>query len=229
MLRWSHGNTKLAKTGALLGFQVWSFNLPAFESSMGFRVCPGAASCAAICYAQQGWFHRSVVAGLREDNLAELRRCGNRVPAIAKLLRELVAGLPDVVGGVRLHDSGDFYSRHYLEAWMRTIAADPGRVYYAYTKSVPLFRGLDLPANFRLVYSEGGRWDDQIPDGAPRARIFATHEERIAAGYVDGNGDEGDLPAIRGDARVGLVYHGAHNEGRVDSELRQGLLFSGAA
>jgi hypothetical protein len=67
-----------------------------------------------------------------------------------------------------------------------------------------MFKGMAIPDNFRVTYSFGGKFDSQI-DG-PNARIFATLDERIAAGYVDGN--ESDMPAILGEHNIGLVYHG---------------------
>jgi len=203
-LRWSTGNRKLAKTGDLLGTQVWSFNLPAFRSDDGFRVCPGSGACSTVCYAQQGWYNRDVVAGLREENLRILREA----PDMVVLLRDLVAALPDGVGAIRLHDSGDFFSAAYLDAWLAAIRGNPARTFYAYTKSVPLVTRVVIPTNLSVVYSEGGRFDRLIPVGAPRSRIFADHRSREAAGWSDGNGIEADLPAIRGDKRVGLVYHG---------------------
>lgn len=37
-------------------------------------------------------------------------------------------------------------------------------------------------------------------------RIFESVEARQRAGYIDGNGS--DLPAINGQRRIGLVFHG---------------------
>ena len=39
---------------------------------------------------------------------------------------------------VRLHDSGDFYSQEYLDAWKAVAKALPDMVFYAYTKSLHL-------------------------------------------------------------------------------------------
>lgn len=222
-LRWSMGNRKINKTGALLSTSAVSFNLPAFKSEDGFRVCPGSGTCSKVCYARQGWFNRSVVAGLREDNLAVLRAAADP----AQLLQALVDELAPDVGLIRLHDSGDFYSRAYLDAWLTVIRSAPSKLFYAYTKSIPIVLPAvaagDIPDNLKLVYSEGGRWDHLIPEDAPHSRIFANHARREAAGWIDGNGDEADLPAIRGDKRIGLVYHGGSRDTGV---LDQTELFS---
>jgi len=70
-----------------------------------------------------------------------------------------------------------------------------------------MFKGIDLPSNFRVTYSFGGKWDKKI-DG-PNSRIFPTLDDRIKAGYVDGN--DSDMPAILGEHNIGLVYHGVKN------------------
>jgi hypothetical protein len=56
------------------------------------------------------------------------------------------------------------------------------------------------------VQSLGGKYDDQVDLTKPHSRIFSTDEDRINAGYVDGNIN--DLPAILGDVKIGLTYHG---------------------
>jgi len=58
-----------------------------------------------------------------------------------------------------------------------------------------------------VTYSFGGKWDKKI-DG-PNSRIFPTLDDRIKAGYVDGN--DSDMPAILGEHNIGLVYHGVKN------------------
>jgi hypothetical protein len=80
--------------------------------------------------------------------------------------------------------------------------------FYAYTKSMHL----DLtgaPANFKVTQSLGGKHDALVNLGKPHSRIFSTDDDRIAAGYVDGNVD--DSPAIEGVVSIGLVYHGVKN------------------
>jgi hypothetical protein len=107
---------------------------------------------------------------------------------------------------VRLHDSGDFYSQEYLDAWKKIAQALPDMVFYAYTKSLHLDLYSDKPENFKLVQSLGGVYDKRVDTEKPHSRIFASDVARIAAGYVDGNVN--DVPAIEGVTRIGLVYHG---------------------
>jgi hypothetical protein len=122
-------------------------------------------------------------------------------------LDEAVKKVTKTVAVIRLHDSGDFFKKWYVEAWVEVIKRHPNILFYAYTKSFPMFKGIDLPSNFRVTYSFGGKWDKKI-DG-PNSRIFPTLDDRIKAGYVDGN--DSDMPAILGEHNIGLVYHGVKN------------------
>ena len=62
------------------------------------------------------------------------------------------------------------------------------------------------PENFRITFSEGGKMDHLLDKELPHSRIFSTVAARVAAGYVDGN--KSDLPAMNGEQKIGLVYHG---------------------
>lgn len=53
---------------------------------------------------------------------------------------------------LRIHESGDFYSQEYLNAWYTLARTFPAITFYAYTKSFHLdFAG--RPANMRLIAS----------------------------------------------------------------------------
>jgi hypothetical protein len=107
---------------------------------------------------------------------------------------------------VRIHDSGDFHSQAYLDAWKDAARFFPNVTFYAYTKSLHLDLHNNLPYNFKLVQSLGGKYDERVNLDHSHSRIFSDHDARIAAGYEDGNVD--DMPAINGEIKIGLVYHG---------------------
>lgn len=196
-LKWSLSNTKLKKTDTA------SFNLPAFRSADGFHVCPQAGACATMCYARQGRYVMPQVAKPREINLKIVRA---DLGQFERLLLADLAQLRKPV--VRVHDSGDFFSQGYLDVWCRAAAAFPEKRFYAYTKSLHLdFKG--VPPNFQIIQSCGGLMDAKIDKSKSHSRIFRSHSARRAAGYVDGNVNDG--PAIRGEKRIGLVYHGSRN------------------
>lgn len=196
-LKWSFGNEKLKKLDTV------SFNLPAYESADGFKVCPKAGACATVCYARQGRYLMPNVAVAREANLKVVRGDLSRFKALA--LSDL-KGIKNKI--VRIHDSGDFFSQPYMNAWFWIAAHFPEKKFYAYTKSLHLdWSG--CPGNFQLIQSVGGLLDKKINPKESHSRIFATVEDRIEAGYVDGNLN--DQPAIDGVTRIGLVYHGTRH------------------
>lgn len=195
VLRWSFGNAKLKRTRTV------SFNLPAFKSAEGFKVCPGAGICAGVCYARQGRYMLPEVKHAREINLAIVRA------DLALFERLAISDLERIRQKiVRVHDSGDFFSQDYLAAWFRVIAHFPDRRFYCYSKSLHLDWS-DCPRNFRRVQSMGGRFDPLIDIEQPHTRIFVSHHERRAAGYLDGN--HTDRHAQNGTIRIGFVYHGS--------------------
>ncbi len=207
-LKWSAGNEKLKKLDTI------SFNLPAFRSADGFHVCPKAGGCATLCYARQGRFMMPAVAATREFNLAKVR--GD----LSVFVREATEDLSKIKNTIiRVHDSGDFFSQEYMDAWFSIARAFPKKKFYAYTKSLHL-QWRKAPKNFQIIQSVGGLLDERIDKKHSHSRIFATVSDRKRAGYVDGN--KNDQPAIDGVKKIGLVYHGTRNlkEGQV-AWLRQ--------
>jgi len=218
-LKFSYQNEKLKRTEGHIEGRIRSFNLPAWKSEDGFTVCPGAGSCRAFCYARKGWFGMSWVKKPREHNLQLLRACGDDVAGLAAKLSEGLASLPKTVTTIRLHDSGDFYSQPYLEAWLSVIRDHPHLTFYTFTKSVLFFKGVQLPENFKVTYSEGGKFDAEIPPRGSRARVFLPVDDLSeGSGWVDGGGPAGDLPAIQGEPQIGLRLHGV---GKVTPSLVQ--------
>ena len=198
ILKWSRDNTKVSKLDAV------SFGIPAYRSEDGFKTCPQAGACAAVCYARQGTYTFSVVKQAREYNLAYFRLKGfiNFVNSAIEDLNRIRAKY------VRVHDSGDFFNQRYLDAWGAIAWAMPEKTFYAYTKSIHLDFSR-MPKNFKITQSMGGKLDDSIDESLSHSRIFSSHKAMKAAGYVDGNVN--DLPAIKGVNKIGLVYHGVKN------------------
>ena len=209
---WSSGNEKLNKTA-----KAWTkrfktkarfvgFNIPRLKSKTGRRTCPYAGACADVCYADQGRMGMPMAINSRERNLDLI--LSMTMPKFRDAALEDL-GRMRTTTHVRIHDSGDFYSRAYYQAWIEIAEQAPDLIFYAYTKSIP-FLDWDLhPNNFRIVQSLGGRRDHEIDRYRPHSRIFPTQRERKSEGYCDGN--ISDLPAVLGQRRIGLVYHGTRN------------------
>lgn len=196
------GNRDLARAGTY----VWS--LPALRATMPdgstMMTCPNAGVCAAPCYARHGTYR------FRNVREAHLRNLVATLDA-ERWTEEMVAELahPRFDGAwTRIHDSGDFYSRRYAEAWCEIAARSPLTTFYAYSKEVSLLKALRdewrIPPNLHIIYSLGGKEDHLVDRDRDRhADVFPTLEALLAAGYHDQADD--DRLAVLGPIRVGIV------------------------
>lgn len=160
-----------------------------------------------LCYARQGAYRFPGVKARHEANLVMTLDDlpGWEEQMTAELQHKRYQGR-----WVRCHDAGDFYSAEYTEAWMRVMRAAPGVRFYAYTKSVSLFREVvepDPPENFKWVYSLGGREDHLIDLTVERhVDIFPDEDSLAEAGYTSrGQAEEGCLVSVLGPQRIGIA------------------------
>ncbi len=205
-IKWTTGNEKLNKDNGGI-YNIVGYGIPAdydFEvNGVKMNTCPSALACRAICYAKQGSYRWKTVKAAREYNLhMSLRE--DFVNLVIEDLKRMKK-----VNVVRIHDSGDMYSEEYYNKWCDIAKALPHLIFYAYTKSVDFDLYSNKPENMRITQSLGGKHDNLVNLGLPHSRIFATVEDSIKAGYVDGNSN--DLPAIEGVTNIALVYHGNKN------------------
>jgi hypothetical protein len=211
-------NAKIRKSGKKHGISLYNFGIPAYKSQSGLITCPAAGSCAKGCYAQQGAYVFGNVKPVFEWRL----KVTQSDEFVSLMQAELDAAKRKAAKRgqrvvIRIHDSGDFYNVPYLKRWLAVIEANADVQFYAYTKQVRLFKRLETPANFRLIFSEGGLFDSEIDLNKFHSRVFRTHEELHAAGYADASED--DLVAgIGANPRIGLVYHGAASKEFTTSE-----------
>ncbi len=186
-------NSKLKKTSNLNGLRVFNFGIPAQDT------CLWAGDCKKFCYASKGAYIWSNVKPAFQRRLDATRQ--NDFPEV--MIEEIITKEANVI---RIHDSGDFYSREYLHKWFKVMESMPHVKFYAYSKSLPLLQGVKLPDNFTLIKSEGGKRDDLIDASVDRhARIFKSEAELIASGYA--NASENDLIAIGSNKNIGLIAH----------------------
>jgi len=186
-------NSKLKSTSKATGLRVFNFGIPAQDT------CLWAGECKKYCYASKGAYIWSNVKPAFERRFDATKQ--DNFPQV--MIAEIIKRKASVI---RIHDSGDFYSREYLMKWFKIMEALPSVIFYAYSKSLPLLKGEKLPANFTLIKSEGGKRDDLIDPSVDRhARIFKTEAELIAEGYA--NASENDLIAIGSNPKIGLIAH----------------------
>ena len=195
-------NSKLKKTSKELNKRVFNFGITAYKSVTGKIICPFAKDCIKYCYAQKGAYSWSNVKPAFERRY-ELTKTLSFVPLMIDEIKKKKADF------IRIHDSGDFYSPLYVQKWISIAEALPNVNFYAYTKSHDFFRGLDLPSNLDIIFSEGSKLDKKLNKNTERhASIFNSKEELKKAGYVDAS--KLDLYATKffsKNHKIGLIYH----------------------
>lgn len=152
--RLSEGNKKL-KPNKFVKFLIW--NLPAIVT------CPFATElCRRFCYAIKAERCYPSARKARKDNYSKSLKdsfVNDMVFTISTHLeRRSYKTAKKVV--VRIHESGDFYSKEYTKKWLeiaKHFENNEQVVFMAYTKSVEFFKGEDIPKNMVVRFS---LWDD---------------------------------------------------------------------
>lgn len=194
---------------------IFNFSLPAWVTTLpdgsNFNVCQQAGACAKVCYALNGTYRFPAVKAAHQRNLLLAR--DEEEEFVSQLIAELSAkkfrpknqprdlGLeshdhltPTIqdllthgAAAVRIHDGGDFFSDSYLEAWLEIARTYDDIIFYAYTKEVTRFRrAMDVPDNFLIVYSLGGKEDHLLDlEVDQHADVFPTKEALEEASYFD--------------------------------------------
>ena len=104
-------NSKLKRTSKELGLRVFNFGIPAYKSASGKLTCPFADECVKFCYAKKGAYVWSNVQPAFEKRY-QLSKTNDFIQAMSD---EINKKRPDYV---RVHDSGDYYSKQYLHKWL---------------------------------------------------------------------------------------------------------------
>ena len=111
-------NSKLKKTSKALNLRVFNFGIPAYKSASGKLTCPMADECVKFCYAKKGAYVWSNVQPAFEKRY----QLSKTIEFIHAMNAEIEKKRPD---DVRVHDSGDHYSRSYLAKWKAIAKANP--------------------------------------------------------------------------------------------------------
>ena len=227
MLNFSKGNAKLGKHTLI-------FNLPAGKT------CPGALYCKSFAVVQyngkrkiqdgDNTIFRCFAASSEVQYDAVFQNRRNNMEIIVETLRISVEECAKTIDYalnfhrtkntqlVRIHESGDFFSKAYLDAWITVARNNPDLKFYCYSKSLPFFltddldSGLiDLPENFFMTASYGGQWDHLIDRNYfPRyAKVFKFEEEAISEGLEIDHDDSHCF----GDSPFGLLVQGTQPKG----------------
>jgi hypothetical protein len=197
-------NGKLKETSKVTGIKVLNFGIPAYKSASGKFTCPFADTCVKFCYAQKGAYVWSNV-----KPAFEKRYQTTLLANFAEIMqKEIDRKKP---AAIRVHDSGDYYSREYRNKWLTIFKNNPDIHFYSYTNSIGLFKELkELPANFTVIFSDSGKQVNLIDKTKDRhTKIFKSKDELIAANYIDAS--KIDLYASNllnpTNNKIGLIYH----------------------
>lgn len=195
-------NSKLKKTSKLLGVRVFNFGIPAYKSASGKLTCPMADACVKFCYAKKGAYTWSNVQPAFEKRY-QLSKTDDFVN---KMSLEITKKKPEYV---RVHDSGDYYSKKYLNKWIDIALLFPEVKFYSYTNMVEMMLYTSLPSNFDIIFSDSGKQKHMIDKIQHRhTKIFSSKAELDDEGYIDASSI--DLMATKWfnkTNKVGLIYH----------------------
>ena len=197
-------NTKIKETGDKLNKRVFNFSIPAYKSQTGKVTCPFADKCIKFCYAKKGNYKRfpSVRNGMEKKY--QLTKEPNFVDLMNK---EIQKKKPDFI---RVHDSGDYYSKAYLDKWLTIAKENPKVKFYSYTNSIKFIKELqEIPRNFDFIFSDSGKQVNLIDKSKDRhTKIFDSIESLNKLGYK--NASKIDLFATKWfnpTNKVGLIFH----------------------
>jgi len=164
-------NSKMKKSS----LKTFNFSLPEVKT------CPQAGECKTFCYAAKGFYHLPTVKNHKENNY----QLSLKTDFSINMFDEIVTRKLD---RVRIHDSGDFYNLTYTAKWLELAHSLPHVTFYAYTKSIPIFRYMEyrnrIPENFITIYSFGGKKDYQINTKIDRFAVI-YHDEGERKYYLD--------------------------------------------
>ena len=196
-------NSKLKRTSKELGLRVFNFGIPAYKSASGKLTCPFADECIKFCYAKKGAYIWSNVKPAFEKRY-QLSKTNKFVTA---MIDEIINKRPDYV---RVHDSGDYYSKKYLYKWFLIADYFPNVKFYSYTNCVKMFKSIRIPYNYDIIFSDSGKQKHMIDTKRDRhTKIFYSHDELISSNYI--NASKIDLYATKwfskDNHRVGLLIH----------------------
>lgn len=192
-------NSKMKKSSEINKIKVVNFTLPAYKTKDGHITCPNAKNCISGCYARMGAYIWSNVSKKHHENYEATKREDFVMRAVTEI-KHIKADF------VRVHDSGDFYNKEYLEKWLKIAKMLPCVKFYAYTKMVTMVKSVSIPSNFTIIFSMGGTEDNLINTNKDRHSKVFNDISTMPSKYIDASMD--DMRALTQNTNIGLVYHG---------------------
>lgn len=251
MLTFARGNAKLDNLEAVVGGPVFTFSL------LSGHTCPYAKECLSKAIRHNGKTHiedgkftkfrcfsaseESIYTNVynsRMNNLTQLTACNDDVDKLTKLISSSV---PAKAKCVRVHVGGDFFNQPYFNAWQNVAREHSGKLFYAYTKSLPFWiaarQQKTLANNFMLTASRGG-WKDKLirqyklrqaiviaDPKTCQAIIDSGQSDKVIGGRYDGLEIDHDdshaaLPELKNQS-FALLIHGVQPAGSESSKAKR--------
>lgn len=177
------------------------------ETPEGFRIQDGPNTEFRCFSASQEAIYTNV-RKLRSANFAELKGLNT-----AQMAKAIWDAMPKNLGVCRIHVAGDFFNQNYFNAWLAIAIANPDKLFYAYTKSLPYWVnqiGI-IPENFVLTASRGGRKDAMIEAYNLRSVKVVMHPSETFL-EIDHTDEHAANPETR-DQDFALLIHGIQPKG----------------
>ena len=157
------------------------------------------------CYSASQEAQYPSVYNMRKYNFDLLKAC----KSVNEIYNLLDASIPKIkFSPFRIHVGGDFFNQRYFDAWLKLALNNPKCIYYAYTKSLRYWvnRLNEIPHNFKLVASVGGRQDYLIE----KYNLISAHVvfTELQAEKLNLEIDHDDSLAIENNKSFALDIHG---------------------
>lgn len=229
-IKFSAANTKLKKLYKVAALAKWldgKKKIYSFDLLSGYS-CPQADKCLSRaiqtesgrriqdgpntefrCFSASQEVVYTNVYNLRKANFDTIRS----LKTVDEIVSTIQAALPKNAGIIRIHVSGDMFSRAYFQAWLQVAKNNPSILFYAYTKAlnhwIENFDVVNAIPNLVLTASRGGRLDHYIDLYQLReAIVFNTIEEADDFNFeVDNDDSHASIPELRNKS-FGLIVHG---------------------
>ena len=102
-------NSKIKKTSKYFNTKLFNFSIIAYKSKKGEITCPFADTCIELCYAQKGFYKMS-------EKFSEAKYQVSKLDIFeSEIIKEIKQKKSEYI---RVHDSGDYYSKKYLHKWL---------------------------------------------------------------------------------------------------------------
>ena len=228
LLKMSKGNKKLPKTTLI------------YSHSAGLT-CPGANSCKAFvtikgdkkvlnrgneslftCFAASEELRYPNVYKARKYNFDLINSyvLKNDLKGLTNLINHSIQSNRRNITKVRIHESGDFYNRLYLEAWKNVAELNKDLIFYCYSKSLLFFpTNRSIPRNLYVTASYGSKYDFLIDRGYFKrfSKVVFSEEEATKLG-LSIDKDDSHCYEDKGKNGFALLLHGLQEKNTPSAE-----------